>query len=216
MHLTPQQEDFVRRAWQAALDAHHIWPEMAACEAALESGYGHSQLATQDRNLFGMKQHAHPIFKTVSLPTREILTNEWQTLNQNFVIYPDWAACFEDRMDTLVRLENVYAHYKAAMAAKTGEEYVRAVSRSWSTDPKRADKGARNLQHHLRRLVGGREHRWESKKRIKTHEAIYLWSLGVDHVGLCGVWCCSSRRPSTPISPRIHRMQSRSAECGPW
>ena len=138
--LFPQQEDFLRRAWQAAVNADHVWPEFAACEAALESGYGHSQLATQDNNLFGCKQHVHPIFGTHSLPTREFLSGEWVTAEANWIHYPDWQACFADRMSTLRRLAPKFPHYAAALAAKTGEEYTREVSRTWSTDPARAEK----------------------------------------------------------------------------
>jgi len=34
----------------------------------------------------------------------------------------------------------VIAHYRAALAASKGEDYVRQVSLSWATDPARADK----------------------------------------------------------------------------
>lgn len=133
-------KDFLRHAMQAAQKAGHIFPEMAACEAALESGYGHSQLATQDRNLFGMKQHLHPIYGTHSLPTREFLSGEWVTVNSNWITYPDWAACFADRMATLQRLASVYPHYKAALAAASATTYIMEVSRTWSTDPERGEK----------------------------------------------------------------------------
>src|ERR1039458_2657 len=138
--MTPANKDFLHRAMDAAQKAGHVFPEMAACEAALESGYGRSQLATQDRNLFGMKQHLHPIFGTVSLPTREFLSNEWVTINSNWIVYPDWPSCFGDRMATLNRLSSIYQHYKAALAATKKEDYVRQVSMTWSTDPQRADK----------------------------------------------------------------------------
>ncbi len=138
--MLPQNEVFLREAWKAALNAHHVWPEMAACEAALESGYGHSVLATQDNNLFGCKQHTHPIYGTVSLPTREFINGEWETVEANWIRYADWQEAFEDRMDTLRRLARIYPHYAAALNAKSGEEYVRQVSQTWSTDPKRAEK----------------------------------------------------------------------------
>jgi flagellum-specific peptidoglycan hydrolase FlgJ len=138
--MTPQQKDFLQRAMKAAEQAGHIFPEMAACEAALESGYGHSQLATQDNNLFGMKQHLHPIYGTHSLPTREFLSGQWVTVNSNWIVYPDWAACFADRMATLKRLASVYVHYRNALAAASATTYVMEVSRTWSTDPERGEK----------------------------------------------------------------------------
>jgi flagellum-specific peptidoglycan hydrolase FlgJ len=138
--VLPFEEQFLRKAWLAAVNAHHIWPEMAACEAALESGYGRSVLAAQDNNLFGMKQHAHPIYGTVSLPTREFLSNEWVPCEANWVRYPDWQACFADRMATLHRLAPLYSHYRAALAAPDKESYINQVSLTWSTDPKRAEK----------------------------------------------------------------------------
>jgi flagellum-specific peptidoglycan hydrolase FlgJ len=138
--MTPQQHDFLQRAYLAARQAGHVFPEMAACEAALESGFGHSQLATQDRNLFGMKQHLHPIYGTHSLPTREFLSDQWVTINTNWIVYPDWQSCFADRMATLQRLASVYPHYKTALGAGSGTTYVMEVSRSWSTDPERGEK----------------------------------------------------------------------------
>src|ERR1035438_5317570 len=83
--MTPANKDFLHRAMDAAQKAGHVFPEMAACEAALESGYGRSQLATQDRNLFGTKQHLHPIYGTQSLPTREDLGGAWKTVNSNWI-----------------------------------------------------------------------------------------------------------------------------------
>ena len=137
--MTPQQKDFLHRAWQAAVKADPSgpsWrPEMAACEAALESGYGHSQLAAQDNNLFGLKQCKHPVYGTVSLPTREFLNGEWEEVEANFVRYDSWQECFADRLANLVRLAKIYPHYKAALNAVNGEEYVRQVSLTWSTDP---------------------------------------------------------------------------------
>lgn len=141
--MLPLEEQFLRKAWSAALAAKHVYAEMAACEAALESGYGRSQLATQDRNLFGMKFHRHPDhpdWGEVSLPTREFLGGKWVSLNSNWIVYPDWASCFSDRMATLERLAPFYPHYKAALTAPNGEEYARQVSQTWSTDPKRAEK----------------------------------------------------------------------------
>jgi len=131
---------FLNVAAEGAEEAGHPWPEYAACEAALESNYGQSSLARNDNNLFGCKQHSHPLYGTVYLPTREFLSGSWITVEAEFVQYPSYAACFKDRMDTLRKLAPRYPHYKAALAANNGEEFVREVSQTWSTDPARADK----------------------------------------------------------------------------
>ena len=135
--MTPTQKAFLNRAYEAAKLANHVFPEMAACECALESGYGKSVLA-QSCNLFGMKKHAHEFYPTVSLPTKECLDGRWVALNSSFIAYPDWAACFADRMETLKRLAPFYPHYKAALEATSPENYVDEVSKTWSTDPHRA------------------------------------------------------------------------------
>ena len=138
--MNPANKAFLFRAFRAAKAAGHIFPELAACEAALESSYGQSQLAARDNNLFGMKQHLHPIYGTHVLPTREFLRGGWVTINASWIVYPDWETCFQDRMRTLRRLAPTFPHYAAALAAESGTSYVNEVSRSWSTDPKRAEK----------------------------------------------------------------------------
>jgi len=131
---------FIQRAAVAAEQSGHIFPEMAACEAALESRYGTSDLAVADRNLFGMKQHTHPVYGTHVLPTKEFEGGEWVVVNAAWVHYPDWAACFKDRMDTLRRLAPHLPHYARALASEDPTTYVLEVSSSWATDPKRGSK----------------------------------------------------------------------------
>ena len=138
--MMPYKKDFLHRAFIAAQQAGHIFPEMAACEAALESGYGRSVLASQDKNLFGMKQHMHPIFGTHVLPTREDLGGKWVTVNSSWITYPDWQSCFADRMATLKRLASAFPHYAAALGAGSATTYIMEVSRTWSTDPERGQK----------------------------------------------------------------------------
>lgn len=138
--MTQQQKEFLSNITDEARKSGHVFPEMAACEAALESGWGKSLLAIQDRNLFGTKQHRHPIYGTHVLPTREFEGGEWITINSSWISYPDAADCFRDRMATLLRLASVFPHYAAALDAKDAETYIREVSATWSTDPGRADK----------------------------------------------------------------------------
>ena len=116
-----------------------MWPEQAACEAALDSGYGQSQLAIADKNLFGMKQHQHPIYGTHVLPTKEFLDGKWVTLNSSWITYPDWPSCFADRMATLSAWRSLSA-LRGRLAPASGPTYVMEVSATWWTDPARAEK----------------------------------------------------------------------------
>jgi flagellum-specific peptidoglycan hydrolase FlgJ len=140
--LTDEQKTFLNAASAQAGAGGCIWPDFAACEAALESNYGKSTLAREDNNLFGMKQHKHPVFGTVSLPTEEFLHGQWVRVSADWVKYPAWSDCFADRMATLRRLapEKGFEHYAAALAAHDGLTFIREVSKSWSTDPNRAQK----------------------------------------------------------------------------
>lgn len=138
--MPTSQELFLLKAAAAARAAGHIFPDYAACEAALESGWGHSRLAVEANNLFGQKQ-AHPPrpgTAALSLPTREFLHGVWVTVPASWVKFPDWEACFRERMALLRSLAPDWPHYRAALSAVTGEQFVTEVSRSWSTDPQRA------------------------------------------------------------------------------
>lgn len=140
MSLSPEQTIFLDRASDAARHATCSFPQMVACEAGLESGYGTSNLAKKYNNLFGMKTHRHNLYGSVSLPTREFLDGEWVQTSSDFETYKDWDTCFFDRLSTLIRLSGAYPHYAAALNAPDAETYVREVSKTWATDPTRAEK----------------------------------------------------------------------------
>ncbi len=136
------QSDFLLPAYQAAVKANHIFPAFAACEAALESGWGHSALSVEANNLFGQKQSHPPVEGTMTLDmtTREYLHGQWVTVQASWTKFPDWSACFVARMQLLERLSADYPHYAAALQASNGEQFITEVSITWSTDPQRAGK----------------------------------------------------------------------------
>jgi flagellum-specific peptidoglycan hydrolase FlgJ len=126
------------KVFAAAMDSSCLFPQAQACEVMVETTWLTSELGVKDNNLFGMKQHAHPIYGTVNLPTREFLHGGWVMQNDDFVVYPTMAACFADRMNTLETLAPIYPHYAAALKAGTPEEFLMQVSQTWSTGPARA------------------------------------------------------------------------------
>jgi flagellum-specific peptidoglycan hydrolase FlgJ len=139
---TTLQDNFLRQASAAARAAGHIFPDYAACEAALESTWGQSRLAREANNLFGQKQSAepHPDTASIAMPTQEFLHGQWITVTAHWVRFADQAACFRARMALLRCLEHSYPAYARALAAATGEVFIEEVSRAWSTDPRRAAK----------------------------------------------------------------------------
>jgi flagellum-specific peptidoglycan hydrolase FlgJ len=142
--MDPAKRDFITRCSVSARMVGHPFPNMAGCEAALESQkpgsfpFQLSTLAMEANNVFGMKVHQHNEYGEITFPTREYLGDEWVKVDANFERYPTLEDCFADRLKTLMRLSPIYPHYKAALDAQTAEEYVTEVSKSWSTDPGRA------------------------------------------------------------------------------
>lgn len=146
--MTPQE--FLDKAYKAAVDSGHIFPEFAACEAALESAWGNSKLCILGNNLFGQKSgFSSKEFPVIEMPTKEnvdlnkdgrIDPSEVVTVKSNWAKFPDWATAFRERMELLQRLAPRFLHYGNALNAKTGREFVTEVSKSWSTDPLRATK----------------------------------------------------------------------------
>ena len=136
------QTDFLAKALAHAELARHMFPEYAACEAALESAWGKSRLAREANNLFGEHQHHVPIYETYVLHP-----NDNVDPNDDWIKFPSWKECFESRMDTLHRLaakvysdgKPQYPHYVAALAAPDGETFVKEVSQTWAQDPTRAE-----------------------------------------------------------------------------
>lgn len=129
------QTQFLQTVIKQATISGHIWPVMAACEAALETRFGKSQLAIQGNNLFGMKQHKIPIFETISIPTREYIDGKYTQVSADWIKYPTIGDCIVDRMNTLKRLP---MYYGPALSATNPIDYVTEVSKAWSSDPKRA------------------------------------------------------------------------------
>jgi flagellum-specific peptidoglycan hydrolase FlgJ len=148
--LSVTQSAGLTATFQAAKASGHIWPAYAACEGALESAWFSSGLYKEDNNVFGTKQHQHPIFGTHNIPTKEFLHNEWVTVEAAWVHYPTLSDALADRMQTLRNLARNYPHYAAALVATTGEDFVTQVSRTWSTDPDRAKKVLEIFDAHVR------------------------------------------------------------------
>jgi flagellum-specific peptidoglycan hydrolase FlgJ len=129
--------DFINKAYPAAIASGHIFPEYAVAESALESAWGQSVLAREASNLFGEKRGCTTInHETIEIPTQEYMQGQWIWVKAEWPKFADWEESFRARMMLLNRLPC----YAAALAASTGESFVKLVSVHWATDPHRADK----------------------------------------------------------------------------
>ena len=143
--ITEFQKKSLIDAYNAAKEAKHIFPEIAACEAMEESTWGSSKLFYLYCNAFGMKQKKVPIFKTINLPTWEVVKGKKIVINADFVWFPSLAEAFSDRMRTLLNNPTIYG---TAIGATTPQEYIQNVCgyrdkngeyhSRWATDPNRA------------------------------------------------------------------------------
>jgi flagellum-specific peptidoglycan hydrolase FlgJ len=134
---TPEQIEVLKSFRDAAKVAKHIFPEMAACEACVETNWGESELYRKYRNVFGQKQSHPPIYSTIVMPTQEFLRGKWISTHAEFVVFPTAVEAFEARMSLLLRLQSTVPAYNAALHAATPEEFIVDVSRAWATAPSR-------------------------------------------------------------------------------
>ena len=130
--IAPDRATFLRSLYEAAKASGHIWPSFAACEAAIDSDWGTSELAKQANNVFNLRA-----------PARFASNMQWaiyvQTVNgkqYDWLKFRSLQECFEARMS---KLRNFNMYY-LALRAKTGGEYIREVSKLWSTDSERPRK----------------------------------------------------------------------------
>ncbi|WP_259658938.1 glycoside hydrolase family 73 protein [Burkholderia pseudomallei] len=105
-------------------------------DAALESGWGTSQLAQQARNLFGIKANDWN-GPTVSMPTREYINNQWVTEIAQWRSYPDWLSSIQDHA-VFLQSEPRYA---SAFQYADGPEFAAAIAAcGYATDPNYANE----------------------------------------------------------------------------
>lgn len=137
--MTPQQNLFLMAMYSAATRANHKWPKAAACEAAVETGWG-AHIPKGSNNVLGIKAYRGWSGPTVTANGTEQLASGKYTGPQSdlWCVFEDTTACFAEQM--LILKEPRYA---AAMESPTVEAYIIAECAIWSTGH---EKGALVLQ----------------------------------------------------------------------
>lgn len=108
-------------------------PEATAAHAALESGFGQSQLTREANNLFGVTKGSWP-GPVINLPTREYVDGEWVTVTRPFRRYATWLESVTDYAGIAARLYPWAVEHRANPLAWLTGLFILGPYR-WATDP---------------------------------------------------------------------------------
>ena len=139
--------EFVSRVWPHAVDASRstgIPPQFLVAHAALESGWGRSELrhsnGASSYNLFGIKAGKNWQGATVEATTTEYVNGQAQQQVERFRSYGSYEECFRDYAGLLRN----NTRYSSVIGSQDGTEFAKGLQRAgYATDPAYADKLSR-------------------------------------------------------------------------
>ncbi len=144
--MTPQ--DFIAAispAAQASMAATGIPASFTVAEAALESGWGSSQLTLQAMNLFGVKADASWGGPVLEMQTREFLRGQWVMVPARWRKYDDWSGSIGDHAAFL----RSNPRYSTCFQQTTGPAFAAAVAAAgYATDPNYAHLITQLIEQH--------------------------------------------------------------------
>jgi peptidoglycan hydrolase FlgJ len=140
-------KDFVNRVWPNAVEASRstgIPPQFLVAHAALESGWGRSELRNKDGstsyNLFGIKAGKSWTGATVDATTTEYVDGQAQHTVERFRAYSSYEDAFRDYASML----RGNPRYGGVIGTQDGTEFAKGLQRGgYATDPGYADKLSR-------------------------------------------------------------------------
>lgn len=126
---SPEQLEWLRQAYQAAVAANHKWPGCAAAEAAAEAGWG-AHTPPRSNNVLGIKAYKGWSGRVVSANgTEQNQDGSWTGPQSDlWCVFPSMADCFRQQMMILNE-----PRYAAAMMATDPVAYIIAECQVWST-----------------------------------------------------------------------------------
>lgn len=140
-------KDFVNRVWPHAVEASRstgIPPQFLVAHAALESGWGKSEIHRADGsstfNLFGVKAGKSWSGEAADASTTEYADGQAQRVNGKFRSYGSYAEAFQDYAN---QIRN-NPRYGNVVGSQDGTEFAKRLQQAgYATDPAYADKLAR-------------------------------------------------------------------------
>lgn len=136
--------EFVNRLWSDAVDASRstgIPPQFMVAQAALETGWGKSEIrradGTPSYNLFGVKAGKNWSGAVVDAKTTEYVNGQAQQSVEPFRAYNSYSEAFQDYA-ALLRNNPRYA---SVIGSQDGTEFAKRLQQAgYATDPMYADK----------------------------------------------------------------------------
>ena len=137
-------QEFVNRIWPHAVEAASsigVPPHFLVAHAALESGWGKSEIRTANgqpsHNLFGIKAGKSWSGASVEIQTTEYINGEAQSVRDKFRVYGSYAEAFRDYA-TLLKNSS---RFSAVQGLQDGAQFARTLQQGgYATDPAYADK----------------------------------------------------------------------------
>ena len=126
--LSPVQLSFAQQMVSEAKLSGHPFPNYAAAEACLESGWGGSELAVKDKDVFGLKAPSWWTGQVDDIRTEEVIRGVQETVEAKWPVFVSYADAFSARLHVLNSMPSVYG---AALSSNSGPEFVRLVSAYW-------------------------------------------------------------------------------------
>ena len=156
--MSKQTDNFINKVKGGATQLWSIYkvlPSVAIAQAALESAWGTSGLATKYNNLFGIKGSYGG--NAANMATWEVYGGVRYDIKANFRAYPNWETSIKDYGVFL----NVNSRYKKALGLKNYKDQIKAIHvAGYATDPQYQSKiisiiEANNLVQFDKQVLGG-------------------------------------------------------------
>lgn len=156
--MSKQTENFINKVKGGATvlwASYKVLPSVAIAQAALESAWGTSGLATKYNNLFGIKGSYGG--NAANMATWEVYGGVRYDIKANFRSYPNWETSIKDYGVFL----NVNSRYKRALGLTNYKDQITEIKRAgYATDPEYVSKivsiiEANNLVKYDRKVLNG-------------------------------------------------------------
>jgi flagellar protein FlgJ len=153
-------KDFVNRVWPHAVEAANatgVPAHFLVAHAALESGWGKSEIRTADGspsyNLFGVKAGRGWQGASAEVQTTEYVNGVAQSSREKFRVYGSYAESFRDYASLLRN----NARFSGVLGQQDGTQFANSLQQSgYATDPMYADKLGRIINGStLRQALAG-------------------------------------------------------------